>query len=101
MRAARFAIESLGDEVFEGFTQGETWNGWARPYFTFKQAQRIVEAHRARGAKAWYDEAQYAFGFEISPDEVDAFPGEVVEGQTLYPIGAGCWIWEEAVEEVA
>lgn len=101
MRAGRFALDSFGDEVFDGFTQGETWNGWARPYFTFEQGQRIVEAHRAQGNKARYDESGDAFSFELNEDEIDTFPSEQVEGQKLYPIGAGCWIWEEAVKEVA
>ena len=101
MRAARFAIDTFGDEIFEGFTQGETWNGWARPSFTFDQAQRIVEVHRSNGMTAWYDREQDAFGFELSQDEVDTFPAEIVEGQKLHPVGAGCWIWEEAVEEEA
>lgn len=60
--------------IFDGFTRGETWNGWARPYFTCGQAQRILEAHRSQGMKAWYDKTQGAFAFEFSKDEVDAFP---------------------------
>lgn len=100
MRPAKFTIDTFGEEVFEGFTQGETWNGWARPYFTFEQARRVVEAHRARGGRASYDEAEDAFSFEIGEEEIDAFPAESLEGQKLYPVGAGCWIWEEVVEEV-
>lgn len=101
MREARFTIDTFGDEIFEGLTHGDTWNGWARPFFTFDQAQRIVEAHRSNGMRAWYDHAQDAFGFEFSEEEVDTFPAEVVEGRRLYPVGAGCWIWEESVEEAA
>jgi hypothetical protein len=101
MRATRFTIDTFGEEVFDGFTSGETWNGWARPYFTFEQAQRVVEAHKLQGVKAWYNDAEDAFMFEMGEGEVDAFPAEEVEGRTLYPVGAGCWIWEEAVEKVA
>ncbi len=33
-------MHSLGEGVMlEGFTAGETWNGWDCPYFTFEQAQ--------------------------------------------------------------
>jgi hypothetical protein len=96
MRAAKFAMDSFGDEVFDAFTQGETWNGWARPYFTFEQAQGILKAHCSQGRKAWYDEECDAFAFEFNEGEVDKFPAEAVEGLKLYPIGAGCWIWEEA-----
>jgi hypothetical protein len=101
MQATRFIIDTFGNEIFDGFTLGETWNGWACPYFTLEQAHRVVEAHRAQGGKAWYDETQDLFVFGFREDEVDAFPVEMVEGHKLYAIGAGCWIWEEAVEEVA
>jgi hypothetical protein len=53
MRATTFTIEVYGDVRFQGFTQDETWNGWACPYFTFEQAQRIVEAHQRFGLLAW------------------------------------------------
>jgi hypothetical protein len=101
MRATKFTIDTFSNEVFDGFTQGGTWNGWSRPYFTFEQAQRVVEAHKAGGGKAAYDEASDSFSFEMGEDEIDEFSSEIVEGRKLYPVGAGCWIWEEAVEEVA
>ena len=45
LREAKFVIEPLGETVFDGYTQDEDWNGWACPYFTFEQAERIVEAY--------------------------------------------------------
>jgi hypothetical protein len=101
MRPAKFIIDTFGDQTFDGFTNGDTWNGWARPYFTFDQAERIIEAHAAQGNKAAYDASEDAFSFEFSADEVDSFPAEVVEGRKLYPVGAGCWIWEEDIMEEA
>lgn len=101
MRATRFTIDTFGNEVFDGFTQGETWNGWARPYFTFEQSQRVAEAHKAQGGRASYDETQDSFTFEMDAGDPDAFPADVVEGKKFYPIGAGCWIWEEALQEVS
>lgn len=95
MREAKFSIDTLGDKVFEGYTQGEKWNGWACPYFTYEQAERVVQAHCEIGLKAWYDAASDAFSFEISAsDEIDSFLGEDIEGKKLYPVGANCWIWE-------
>lgn len=61
LRKATFTIDSLDGENFSGFTLGGNWNGWACPYFTFEQARRIVEAHRSKGQKAWYDEARDVF----------------------------------------
>ena len=99
MRPGKFTIDTFGDAVFDGFTTGETWNGWAHPHFTALQAQRIVEAHNAQGGKAWYDDAQDAFSFEMGEDEVDTFPAETIEGKKYWPVGAGCWIWEEELQE--
>lgn len=103
MREARFVMESLGETVFDGYTLGEDWNGWACPYFTFEQAESILEAHRKQGIKAWYDEAADQFAFDLNQTgegDVDAFPSVEVEGRKFYPIGSGCWIWEEEqVEE--
>lgn len=98
MRETKFVIDTLGDKIFDGYSQGEEWNGWACPYFTFEQSQRILEAHRERGIKAWYDEDSDQFAFDLNQtgqDDIDAFPPIELEGLKLYPIGSGCWIWEE------
>lgn len=103
MQAARFTIETYVEQFFDGFSRGEDWNGWARPYFTFEQAQQIIEAHRSRGWKAWYDEKEDSFAFDFSHDgldEVDVFPPVELDSRKLYPVGAGCWVWEEVTEEV-
>lgn len=95
MRKAQFLIDLYGDKVFDGYTQGETWNGWACPYFTFEQAERLVQAHSEKGFRAWYDADSDAFSFEIeASDDIDSFSAQEIEGIKLYPIGTGCWIWE-------
>lgn len=103
MRPSKFTIEVYGEQSFDGFSSGEDWNGWACPYFTSEQAQRIVDAHCKLGRKAWYDKVEDQFVFDFSHDEnnePDTFPAEEVDGKKLYPVGAFCWIWEEAFEEV-
>ena len=96
MREAKFSIDTLGDKVFEGFTNGEEWNGWACPYFTFEQAQRVVKAQTEMGLKAWYNTNADAFSFEVdASDEIDSFPAQEIEGKKLYPVGTSCWIWEQ------
>lgn len=102
LQPARFTMDSLGEGVtLEGFSSGETWNGWDCPYFTFEQAQKVVEAFNAsqqlegNTVEARYDAGQDAFCFLFeSSGESDDFPAVEIEGQKLYPIGAGCWIWE-------
>jgi hypothetical protein len=99
MRTAKFSIDVYGDQVFDGYTQGETWNGWACPFFTFEQAQRIVQAHKGFELAAWYDKEQDSFAFCFEQDRTadrDEFGSKKIEGQKLYPVGSHCWIWEEA-----
>ncbi len=101
MKAATFIIDALPGHVFNGFTQGETWNGWARPFFTFDEAQNIVSAHKEHGRNAYYDKESDGFAFEValSKGDYDIFSSVEVEGIKLYPVGAGCWIWEEDSQE--
>jgi len=101
MRGTKFSIDTLGSNEFEGYTQDEEWNGWACPYFTYEQAQRLVDAYRSCGWEARYDDKQDQFVFAIAddPDEHDAYSAIYMEGLKLYPIGAFGWIWEEAIDE--
>ena len=60
-QSARFSIDSLPETIFEGFTTGETWNGWACPYFTHKVAVTVLEASRNNGYLWSYDVEADAF----------------------------------------
>jgi hypothetical protein len=104
MRETKFSIDLLGDRDFDGYTTGETWNGWACPFFTFEQAQQLVKVYQENGLKAWYDEASDAFSFEVDAGgglkELDTFPAEEIDSKKYYPVGASCWIWEESSEGV-
>lgn len=98
MRPAVFTIEVYNEQSFEGFARGDDCNGWACPYFTFEQAKIVLESHRARGWKAWYDEAEDKFVFDFSHtgnETPENFPAQYIEGMKLYPIGAFSWTWEE------
>lgn len=101
LHPAKFSIDTLGSVVFEGFTSGETWNGWDCPYFTFEQGQKVMEVFNATNtaetarAPSRYDEERDAFCFFIeSIEDSDDFYALIIEGQKFYPIGTGCWIWE-------
>lgn len=98
MRGSRFAIDFLGGHIFEGYTLGEEWNGFACPYFTFEQAQCLMEEWRASGRGAYFDAGLDRFTFEVDTAEgkdSDNFSAVELDGVKLYPIGASCWIWEE------
>lgn len=105
----------LGDDedpVFDAYTQGDSWNGWAIPFFTAEEGQRIAAWTHALAEQspegietATWDEARRVFVLEDPqyphatgepiPDE-DIVDGVTVEdlGLTLYGIGAYKWAWE-------
>lgn len=101
MRETKFKLESLGYEIFDGFTKDEDWNGWACPYFTLDQAQKVLKQYNLFreiiGQKhfAFFDSESDAFIFPSSEDETEMFSAISENGQKYYPVGAFCWIWEE------
>jgi hypothetical protein len=80
MRRTRFVIDYLSSQEFEGYTRGEDWNGFAYPYFTFDQAQRLVKAWQEQRQKAHYDEANNQFNFVMEDGEIDSFPPVGIDG---------------------
>jgi hypothetical protein len=103
MRAAKFSIDTYGDQVFEGFSNDQEWNGWACPLFNFEQAQRIVDACKQGKGHAFYDADRDQFVFYLdgtTSDDPEVYTSEEVEGNKLYPIGAFNWIWEEQADTV-
>lgn len=101
-RAGRFVIDCWEEEVFEGWHNGERWNGWAKPYFSLATARRILELCKKDGVgKASYEKGRDRFVFQGEHDEepmlcpATDLPG--VSGK-FYPIGTGSWTWSEAPE---
>ena len=99
MQKTKFAIDFLTDKAFEGYTRGENWNGFACPYFTFDQAQQLVEAWKETGSASSYDSGKDEFNFQINDGEKDSFGAIKFDGTKLYPIGNGCWIWSDLGRE--
>lgn len=101
MRPTNFKIESLGYETFAGFSKDEKWNGWDCPYFTFAQAQNVLEQFnqfcRITGQTnlAKYNSETDSFVFPATDNEQETFEGINENGQIYYPLGAFYWIWEE------
>jgi hypothetical protein len=98
MNQSEFVIDTFDGDVFEGFTEGESWNGWACPYFTFEQAQKVAESHKQAIANAWYDEKSDTFNFQMdkdAEDDIEPYEGVAIEGQKFYSIGHSHWVWRE------
>lgn len=98
MRKTEFTIDTFQGLKLTGFTDDDGYDGWACPYFMSDEAQKIVEAHNATGQKAWFDENDDQFVFEIN-DDTEFYQAVESSGQKLYPIGNGSWIWEEVEQK--
>ncbi len=100
-RKTHFCLEGLDEKTFEGWTSGESWNGWEMPYFELKTAQSVLEALGAiwtlqddkNALKANLDPGNAVEEVEWQVESLELPDGGVVEA---YPIGAGSLIWEEA-----
>lgn len=92
-----FSIEGADGE-FEGWSDGSSWNGWARPCFPRDVAEGILKASRYRWS---YDPSADEFTIVASEeDEPEQFKGETIHlgdggSVTAYFVGAGAWIWEK------
>lgn len=101
-RRADFSIETLGNVSFQGFTRGETWNGWQCPYFTRETAEQILKASERNGYRWQYDETSDTYLVQHSADPTDFEPDRFeevkieIEGleTKAYAIGAYSWAWE-------
>lgn len=99
MKQTQFAIDVFDNVTFEGFTENREWNGWACPYFTLEQGEKVAEAHKRFVSNAWYDQKSDAFNFQMDDDDVESYESVEIDGQKFYPIGNGCWIWREANDQ--
>lgn len=101
MRKSLFTIDSF-NAIFEGYTQGQHWNGWACPYFSKKVADEIMrinnESYCGVAYQMRYDKEQDAFIQEEGCDEPYVIKGIDIDGMHLYPIGTMNWIWDDLAE---
>ena len=104
MRASMFYLDALDGKEYRGYTTGETWNGWACPYFTFEEAKRIAENQEILNQivsddekyEGKYIESEDKFSFyEPYNDEWYDFEAVDINGKKLYPIGTRYWTWSE------
>lgn len=107
LRKGLFTIDGCG-KVFEGYTAGERWNGWACPRFKKEVGHEIISVMNTEDCPAFYNEQEDTFEFTVTPgskdqNDIDSFgPYSVeIDGkiERLYPIGAWAWTWVETDEE--
>jgi len=99
--------------TFEGWTNGDRWNGWECPEFEFDEAVRymMAQTRTAEDKPEWllkpiaYNRKLDAFVVENEGEDGDeAWPATVIllpDGTSLktYGIGAYCWTWYEGDPE--
>ena len=98
-RHARFSREGIEDSL-PGWTDGEIWNGWAKPRFEFAEAQSLIAALGKDIGR--YDVNTDAFITAMENSDEETWAAEIIhlpDGGTVkvYPIGSGSWIWEEEI----
>ena len=87
--------------AYVGYTNGDLWNGWATPYFTLEEAQKIqAEWNKGVEFPMLYDVSKDEFCVKYDgDDEPYIWKGEdikTVDGiKHLYGIGAYSHIWDE------
>ena len=86
MKLTNFQIED--DKIFQGFSDGSTWNGWSNPYFTLEVAKEVLNYYQNQPCvesreqwKEWKLEVDKTF-----------------MGIDLYYFGGG-YIWSEVTKE--
>jgi hypothetical protein len=105
--AAQFQIDAI-EGSFAGYTNGDTWNGWACPYFLRPVAEAVLGAAEANGYFWTYDVTRDVFSVRNQEDpaeyESEEYVGTdiVADGETchVYGIGAYSWIWETEARDM-
>jgi hypothetical protein len=91
MRNAKFYLDCLPDHEWDGFTEGDDWNGWACPYFTEAEALRLNAALVALAtAEGHLDDDTFDIRWSLSD-----WRTLTVQGQPVYGVGAYDWTWSE------
>jgi hypothetical protein len=101
-----FCIDSINERVFEGYSQGDNWNGWVCPYFEHSVAEQILLACEKNNYNWTYDLESDAFLVKGKDEPRDCAPEMFTSINiyinnkefVVYGIGAFSWIWEEAAK---
>jgi len=93
---ARFTLADA-ETSFDGWCNGELWNGWAMPRFEFAACQAILQF--LGNEQARYDADRDAFVTVNQDAEEETWPAQTVtvtDGSRIkaYGLGSGAWTWE-------
>lgn len=100
MHKSYFTIDGF-DGIFEGYTDGTHWNGWAKPWFTKKVAMDILRCNNVVNGEDYpmtYDQIKDEFKRPYDDEDFEIFKGYDIDGIHLYDIGTCCWIWDDLAD---
>tara|TARA_B100000424_G_scaffold171826_1_gene132478 strand:- start:378 stop:746 length:369 start_codon:yes stop_codon:yes gene_type:complete len=86
MKLTKFQIED--DKIFQGFSDGSTWNGWSNPYFTLEVAKEVLEYYQNQSNE---ESREQWINWKLEVDKT-------FMGIDLYYFGGG-YIWSEVTKE--
>ena len=89
MKLTKFQIED--DKIFQGFSDGSTWNGWSNPYFTLEVAKEVLEYYQNKSCEESREQWLNWQNGELKPSKQ-------FMGIDLYYFGGG-YIWNEVTKE--
>lgn len=105
MRKAVFTIDGF-EYPHIGYTLGDTWNGWATPYFEVDEAMKIMEEFNACEPEFPITYNKETDTFEVEEigggngDEWKGYNYQTEKGiKHLYGIGAYSWVWEITTQD--
>lgn len=90
MRKAKFYLDCLEGAKWDGYTNGDTWNGFACPFFTHSEGLRLHAALLALRDALDLDTEE--LDVDWKPED---FSSTQIDDVTVYAIGSYEWTWEE------
>ena len=95
MKKALFTLD-CSENVYNGFTDGSTWNGWFMPWLPLSEVQRFLSLESFPpdcGPRFVWEGSDL---IELSEDgERDSTPVKIIDGLLCYQLGNG-WVWDLA-----
>lgn len=109
MKKTWFTIDGLEDNSYQGYTDGQTWNGWQCPLFelnvALKLADDLNQVNTVNGqlfSKIVFDEKSQQFvneDYDCPKEEWETFAATEHDGKKLFALGSYAWCWELAFPE--
>lgn len=94
-------MDGFDGKLFEGWTDGETWNGWAIPRFEFEVALKVLKELEKDDFSWGFDETDRSFSI-VEPNRVEdvyVVPVEAIrvgkQVKEVWSIGGMAYTWYE------